>query len=248
MNCKTKSFIFDRMRLAIISFLFTSLMSNAQLKKTIYLFPGQGSDKRIFDSLTLDNSYNLKVIEYGTPDKSISLETFAKQLSSQIDTTRPFVLIGMSLGGMICSELNEILSPEKTIIISSAKNRTELPWRYKFQKVIPIYKLFPGSFLLAGAKLLQPIVEPDRNKNKKTFKSMLAAKKGKYMKRSIGLIIRWDRKTNSKKIYHIHGTNDHTLPFRKIKSPDYIIKDGSHMITLTTAKEISVIINKILKE
>jgi hypothetical protein len=220
----------------------------SQTKKTIYCFPGQGADKRIFDSLNIDTSFELKVIEYGTPDKHMTLKSFAIELSKQIDTTKEFVLIGVSLGGMICSELSELLNPEKTIIISSAKNRNELPFRYRFQKTIPIYKLFPGCFLLAGAKLLQPIVEPDRKKNKATFKAMLAGKNGKYMKRTINLIIKWDRKNNSKKIYHIHGNKDHTLPLKKIQKPDYIIQNGSHMMTLTRAREISLFLNKILCE
>lgn len=209
--------------------------------------PGQGSDKRIFDSLTIDPAYKLKYIDYGTPGKNISMSQFAKQLSTQIDTTEKFVLVGVSLGGMICAELSEILNPQKVIIISSAKNRKELPSRYKFQKIFPLYNIFPGAVLFAGAKFLQPIVEPDRNKNKKIFKSMLYNKNSLYIKRTIKMIIKWDRISNSKKIQHIHGTNDHTLPIKKV-SPDHIILKGSHMMTLTRAQEISEIINKILAE
>lgn len=178
----------------------------------------------------------------------MSLADFAKQLSSCIDTSEKFILIGVSLGGMICCELNEFLHPQGTIIISSAKNQNELPFRYKFQKAIPIYKLFPGKALLAGAKLLQPIVEPDRNKNKATFQGMLAAKDPVYVKRTVNMIINWNRTTNTNKIEHIHGTNDHTLPFKKINSPDHIIENGSHMMTLTRANEISKIINGILMD
>jgi hypothetical protein len=149
---------------------------------------------------------------------------------------------------MICTELSEILNPDKTIIISSAKNKYELPFRYRFQKVVPLYKLFPGRLLLAGAKILQPIVEPDSKTNSKIFQNMLEHKSAKYMKRTIKLIIKWDRKNNSKKIYHIHGNNDHTLPLKKIHNPDYIIENGSHMMTLTRAKDISAVLNKILSE
>jgi pimeloyl-ACP methyl ester carboxylesterase len=222
--------------------------SFSQVKTTIYCFPGQGSDKRIFDSLTIDSQFNIKIIEYSTPEKDMTLNSFAKQLSTQIDTTHKFILLGVSLGGMICVELSELLNPVKTIIISSAKNRHELPYRYNFQKKIPIYKLLPGKLLLAGAKMLQPIVEPDRKNNRKTFISMLGCKNAIYMKRTVGLIINWDREVNTKKIYHIHGTNDHTLPIRKIKSPNYIVSHGSHLMTLTRAKEISDILNSILKQ
>lgn len=230
----------------ILFFIMLTTECFAQQKTSIYFFPGQGSDKRIFDSLTIDSSYNKVFIDYGLPPKNTSLKQFAKELSTQIDTTTDFILIGVSLGGMICCELNEILQPKKVIIISSAKNRYELPFRYRFQRVIPLYKLFPPFMLHGGAKLLQPLVEPDRNKNKKTFKSMLYSKNPKYIKRTIKMIITWDRKTNAKKNIHIHGTKDHTLPIRKIKEPDYIVNKGSHMMTLTRSAEISEILNKIL--
>ena len=216
-------------------------------KIKIYLLPGQGSDRRIFDALKIDPPYETKIIEYGTPGKDDTMESFALKLSRQIDTSQAFILIGVSLGGMICVELNEILNASKTIIISSAKNKTELPFRYKFQHRLPLYKLFSGEILLAGAKILQPIVEPDRNKNKETFKSMLAAKDAQYMKRAIGLIINWNRKRNTKPLFHIHGSNDHTIPIINIKSPVYVVDKGSHMMTLTRAPEISNLINKILE-
>lgn len=60
------------------------------------------------------------------------------------------------------------------------------------------------------------------------------------------MIINWDRKTSSDKIVHIHGTKDHTLPYRKVKS-DYTISKGSHMMTLTKGKEINDILNEILR-
>ena len=68
---------------------------------------------------------------------------YARKLIPKIDTSASFILIGVSLGGMVAAELNEILHPLQTIIISSAKNRHELPKRYKFMRVLPLYKLFP---------------------------------------------------------------------------------------------------------
>ena len=215
---------------------------------TIYFFPGQGSDKRIFDSLNLDAPYNKVFIEYPMPEKGTSLSGFAKQLSTQIDTTKPFVLVGVSLGGMICSELNEYMTAEKVIIISSAKNKEELPLRYRFQKYVPLYAMMPAHLLHWGAKIMQPLVEPDRNTNEETFKAMLYEKDPIYIKRTIGMIMNWDKDTNSKKVYHIHGTSDHTLPYRKLKNVDHTIEKGSHMMTLTRAEEISVALKQVLEK
>ena len=41
---------------------------------------------------------------------------------------------GVSLGGMICTEMAHFLNPEKVFIISSAKKFDELPVQYKIQK------------------------------------------------------------------------------------------------------------------
>lgn len=218
-------------------------------KTTIYCFPGQGADERLFEAIQVDTSlYEIEVIEYGTPEESMTLKDFAHSLSSKIDTANPYILLGVSLGGMICVELNESLNPAKTIIISSAKNRNELPGGYRFQRTIPLYKMLPKEILFAGAKIMQPLVEPDRNKNKETFKSMLNEKDPTYMKRTIGLIINWERETNTKKVYHIHGDDDHTIPLKYVQKPDYIVKNGSHMMTLTYSAEVNRILNDILSE
>ncbi len=227
--------------------LFSVNKVSAESIKTIYFLPGQGSDKRIFNSLTFDSKYTLKYPEYDTLVRKMPLSELANEISTFIDTSERFALVGVSMGGMLSVELNEILSPEKVIIISSAKNRNELPFRYKFQRLIPLFEIFPDRVIYWGAKLLQPLVEPDRNKNKETFKSMLYRKKPKYLKRTDRIIIRRTRKSNNKRIIHIHETNDHTIPIRNIENPDYIIENGSHMMTLTRAKEISDILNNELK-
>lgn len=213
----------------------------------IYLFPGQGSDNRIFSKFKFDNRYVIHEISYPIPQKGLRLNEFAFQISKQIDTSQNYILIGVSLGGMICSELTDILHPQKTIIISSAKCRKELPIRYKFQKYIPINQLIPARLVYWGAKILQPIVEPDRNYEEETFKSMLGSKSPRYLKRTANMIINWNKMAYSNKIIHIHGTNDHTLPLKHIKT-DYIIKNGSHMMTLTKGEEINGIIQQILNQ
>jgi pimeloyl-ACP methyl ester carboxylesterase len=229
-----------------ISILILVMVFITKAQTNIYFFPGQGSDKRIFDSLEIDPRFNKIFIEYTVPKKGTSLAQFAKQLSVQIDTTKPFILIGVSLGGMLCCEMSEYLHPEKTIIISSAKNRKELPFRYRFQRYIPLYAVLPPVVLKWGAKVMQPIVEPDRNKNKETFKSMLNSKSPKYYKRTIRMIVNWQLRKNSRKIIHIHGTKDHTLPYRKLKNVDHTVEKGSHMMTLTRAREIGNILKTIL--
>jgi pimeloyl-ACP methyl ester carboxylesterase len=215
--------------------------------QTIYLFSGQGSDERIFGKLKFDSIYKVINVKYPEPQKGISLAQYARSLKTQIDTTeKDYIFIGVSMGGMICSELCESLHPKKVIVISSAKCRGELPLRYRFQKTFPIYKIIPPRIMKWGARILQPIVEPDRNKEKEIFKSMLKQKSPTYYKRTVAMIIRWDKKTFDPALIHIHGSKDHTLPLRRVKST-HIIEKGSHMMTLTRADTISVLLNTYLR-
>ena len=223
------------------------LSVNVEAAKTkIYLIHGQGSDSRLFSKLKLSNEFDTICLSLPLPERGESMHSFAKKLIPKIDTSGTFILIGVSLGGMIASELNEIIHPLKTIIISSAKNRSELPSRYKFMRAIPLYKLFPASLIKASSFIMQPLVEPDRKREKKLFKSMLHQKDKHFLKRSIPLIIHWQKEENKgKPLIHIHGSNDHTIPSRNIRSAN-IITGGSHMMVLTEAALISEKINEIL--
>ncbi|MGB0851226.1 MAG: alpha/beta fold hydrolase [Bacteroidia bacterium] len=214
---------------------------------TLYLFPGQGSDHEIFSKMEFSDSFSLKHMELPTPRSGERMREYATRFISQIDTNQRYSLIGVSLGGMICSELADVLNPENVIVISSAKCSSELPGRYRFQRVFPLNKAIPASWYNGGALFLQPIVEPDRNQEKETFIRMLNRKDKTYMKRAVDMIVNWDKKSYNQKIVHIHGVSDHTIPIRNVKAT-MVIPDGSHMMALTRGQEIGRAIVEVLNQ
>ncbi|MCK5694193.1 MAG: alpha/beta hydrolase [Bacteroidales bacterium] len=213
----------------------------------IYLFPGQGSDERLFKHLVLPAGYDTVHISYPVPDKHETLATYAMRFIDEMDLSAPYILVGVSLGGMICTELSDTLSPLRTILISSAKTTHELPGRYTFQKHFRLNRIIPKRMTKGGARLLQGIVEPDRKHDKETFKDMLKAKDPLYLKRTVDMIINWDRTSYSDKIIHIHGDKDHTIPIKNVRY-DYLMEEGSHMMMITRAGEINQIIDHILNQ
>ena len=232
----------------VLFLFFLLLLKNISMSNNptiVYLFPGLGSDERLFEKIKLDSNFQILHVKYPTPKRGATMQEFAHEISKQIDTTHKYIFIGVSLGGMICCELEDYMKPEKTIIISSAKCRSELPFRYRFQKTIPLNKTIPKRMIKGGVQLLQPIVEPDRNKNKSVFKSMLKNKSPKYYKRTVNMIINWDRIKSNPSIISIHGTNDHTLPIKNI-NVNYKIDMGSHMMALTRGEETNGLLLEIL--
>ena len=211
----------------------------------VYLIPGQGADARLYDKLQLDEKYMPVILDFFIPEENWTLKDYAALFAAKIDTSEPFALIGVSLGGMICSELCEIVNPEKVILISSAKSRNELPKRYRFMSQLPINKLVPQQLYKTGAQIAQPLVEPDRKQGKEIFVSMLKDKDPAFLKRTVNMIINWKKQKHHQQIVHIHGDNDHTLPLKNVQA-DYVIKGGSHMMVYTRGEEISAIVNGIL--
>jgi len=231
----------------ILLMVFTSTALLAQ-KHVVYLIPGQGADARLYKNIQLDTTvFEIRHITYFTPEKGWKMNDFAKALSSQIDTSIEYSIVGVSLGGMLATEMTDFLHPQKVVVISSAKSRKELPFRYRFQKTIPIQALVPPFMVKLGSQILQPIVEPDRMKDAATFKSMLKAKDPHFLKRTTNMILDWDRLEYNREIIHIHGDNDHTIPARNV-AYDYLVEGGSHMMVLTRGALISEILNPILKE
>jgi hypothetical protein len=209
-------------------------------EKTVYLIPGQGSDYRVFKHFEFSD-HDTVHIQYIIPVEGETMRSYAEKLAEQIDRSKPYSIIGLSLGGMLAVEMSDFLEPEEVIIISSAKSRHELPIRYKFMKKVPVNNLFGGDFLNKTAPAAQLIVEPDSQKERDLCKSMLDGKNSVFMKRSVNMIINWQRTSSPDVVIHIHGDNDHTIPLRNIKDPDVIIRDGSHMMALTKGEDIRTI-------
>ncbi|MCB0541677.1 MAG: alpha/beta hydrolase, partial [Bacteroidetes bacterium] len=89
----------------------------------IFGISGLGADERVFKKLTLN--YNINTVKWLKPHKKEELKNYIKRLSVEIDDSQPFVLIGVSFGGIVAIELSKILKPEAVIIISSICNDKE---------------------------------------------------------------------------------------------------------------------------
>ena len=213
----------------------------------VYLFPGQGADHRQFRDIRFPVDVDTVHISYPVPDKRESMESFALSFIPLIDQEHPFVLMGVSLGGMLCTELADTLNPLGVIVVSSAKSYMELPGRYTFMRKFHLNRIIPKGLTKGGARVLQGIVEPDRKHDKETFKDMLKAKDPLYLKRTVDMIINWERTSHSEHIIHIHGDKDHTIPIKNVRY-DYLIEEGSHMMMITRAGEINQILRYILNQ
>lgn len=213
----------------------------------VYCIPGMGVNERLFRNLKL-NKCNIHHIKWETPFKNELLPDYSMRLSKQIDSSKPFVLVGVSFGGMCCVEIAKQKNPLKTFIISSNKFHDELPLKLTFWRVIPIYRLFRDGFYKNAVMFTKKQFGIVTEEQKINFKKMLDEAPENYFNGAVHCIVKWRNKIRPANLIHIHGSSDRVLPLRKIKECDYTIKGGTHFMIVNRAEEISEIINKELKQ
>ena len=58
-----------------------------------------GADSRVFEHIQLPAGFQKICLEWITPDKDESLRSYALRLAEGIDLGKPFILVGLSMGG-----------------------------------------------------------------------------------------------------------------------------------------------------
>ena len=204
--------------------------AKAQTPLRLYLLPGTGADERLFHALDLSD-YDTVNVRLPVGKRGEDLPEYAARIAAeQIDTTAPFAIVGVSLGGMVATELAEQLAPEFVVIVASAKTRRELPPGYRLARHLPLYRVVGGRTMRWFTKRFQPVMEPMVPEQRDLFIEMIYGKDPRFLQRAVGMMVRWDRDEAPAGITHVHGTDDRTLPYRHV-SPDLVVRDEGHMLT-----------------
>src|SRR5947209_20272187 len=111
---------------------------------TAYFISGLGADERVFENLKIKEGITLRYIHWIEPLKKESLKEYIDRLMIQVDTSDQFILIGMSLGGIIAVEMNKICQPLRTIIISSVCTTKEFSFLFRLIHFFQLQKITPA--------------------------------------------------------------------------------------------------------
>jgi pimeloyl-ACP methyl ester carboxylesterase len=208
----------------------------------IYFVPGLAASSKIFEYLQFDeNRFELHFLEWIIPtSKNESIETYAKRMANLVTEKKP-VLIGVSFGGIMVQEMSKYLKTSKIIIISSVKSNNELPTRLKILKKTKAYKLFPSKTITSLEDFSVVAFGEFAKKRAVLYKKYLSVRNATYLTWAIYNVLHWQQTKPKQNILHIHGTEDSIFPAKNIKN--YVgIKNGTHIMILNKAKEISQLI------
>lgn len=212
----------------------------------VYFISGLGADHRAFERIQLSDQYKIHHLHWIKPLPNEPLEAYAKRLASPINTSLPFALVGLSMGGMMAAALTKFLHPQLTILISSAGSATELPAYFKWCGRLRLHHLLPPSILDKPNGIAYRLFGAKADKERQLMKLIIESSDGAFIKWGIGAIITW-REQVKPAVYHIHGTHDKILPIRNIRA-NAVVDKGSHFMVYTRAAEVSRLIEEALRQ
>lgn len=210
----------------------------------VYFISGLGADSRIFTHIRLPEGFEKVNLDWIPPKQNESLSEYAMRLSEKIDTSEKFALIGLSLGGMIASEIAEKYQPAATILVSSITSSRELPKRYKIMNALKLHLLLPMS-VIKSATILKRLFTAESKEDKSLLRQIIRDVDPNFLKWGLNAIPKWDHTSTYPGFCHIHGGKDVIIPIKSTK-PTHTIPGGTHMLILTNADEVNSIIAEAL--
>jgi pimeloyl-ACP methyl ester carboxylesterase len=210
----------------------------------VYFISGLGADQRAFYKIKLPRGYQSVYLDWIRPLANEGFADYAKRFSQSISRDEEFVLVGLSFGGMLASEVAKIVSPKKLIIISSLSSYKELPWYFKLAGKLGIHRIISPS-LYKRATMMNRFMGAGNKEMKSIVYSYVNNIDPAFIRWSLNVIVHWSHTERLSDLVHIHGSKDHLLPYRYVQA-DYMIKNGGHLMVMNKADEVNSVLQEVL--
>jgi pimeloyl-ACP methyl ester carboxylesterase len=211
----------------------------------VYFISGLAADRRVFKHILLPAGYVPIYLDWIKPDKNEKLQEYALRLAKGIDVTEKFVLIGLSMGGMIALEIAKKYTPVATILISSASTHKQFPRHFKIAYFFRLHKVVPPGFFKSTSMAKRLFVRENAS-DKMILREIIKDSDPAFIRWALGAILQWRNEEVPEPLWHIHGTNDRTLPFRNTR-PTHTIQKGTHLMIMSRAGELNKFLLEILQ-
>ena len=183
-------------------------------------------------------------LEWIDPLRSESLKNYALRLAAPIDTSEPFAIIGLSMGGMIATEIARQYKPAFIILISSIPSSKQLPGYFKMAAALRLHRLVPVS-LVKSASRYKRLFTTESDEDKAVLRDIIRDSNPAFIYWAMDAILKWRSEGLLLPYIHIHGTRDEVLPIRYTK-PTHVIAKGNHLLVMNRANEINQILQQVL--
>jgi hypothetical protein len=210
----------------------------------LYLISGLGADERAFKNLKFTADIQPVFIRWIEPLADESIQQYCTRLCAQINQDEPFLLLGMSFGGIAALELSKIVKPQQVVLLSSIVSYREMPLTLRLAGMLQLHRLVPKKLLTQIHPLTYWFFGAVEKDERELLREIIVHSSPVFVQWAINILLHWKGDFTGKKVTRIHGTNDRLLPLRG--HADFCISGGSHFMVYTRAEEVSNIISVAL--
>ncbi len=211
----------------------------------VYFISGLAADRRVFKNIRLPEGYEPVYLDWITPLRNESLQAYALRLGEKINRSEEFILVGLSMGGMIAVEIANHYRVKKTIIISSVPSSTQLPFYFRIAARMYLQHLV-SIRLVKIAAIAKRLFTTETKEDKELLKSIIRESDAAFIRWALNAILKWKNKSIPTDLVHIHGTSDEILLIRYTK-PTHMINKAGHLLIMNRADDVNQILNTIFQ-
>lgn len=208
---------------------------------SVYLIGGLGADQRVFEFIDFGPS-ETRFVHWIDPNPGESIQEYSRRLTTQITSREP-VIIGVSFGGMIAIEIGKLIPTKVIVLVSSVRERRELPWYFTLAGPLRLNKLMPSGVTPGGSGLIYWLFGIESDTERALLSDIIKKTDPKMMSWAVEKILRWENEEVLANVITIHGTRDRVLPMR---NPDFRVNGGGHFMIVNRAREVGRIIRSII--
>jgi pimeloyl-ACP methyl ester carboxylesterase len=210
----------------------------------VYFLAGIGGDNRIFRHIQLPPGFEIHELKNIQPERDETIGAYALRVSGQMDNSEPYVLVGLSFGGILATEIARYIHPVAIILMASVPLSSQLPSRYTSAAAQLLHDKIPvGGYKILS--LVNGLFRLDDSADKKLFREMVLQSDPEQIRWAMGAVVHWQNDRLPESLYHIHGERDEVFPV-SLTRPTHIVAGAGHMLLLTHYQEINRILEEIL--
>jgi len=209
----------------------------------VFFLSGLGADRTVFQFLDY-STYKPIFLDWIPPKKNESLPNYALRLKEKFIPDNAIV-IGLSFGGMLATEIAKKFPSSKAILISSSKTKSEFPPIYKTGKYLPVHHWSPYALQKWFMLQIKPMFGISSEKTRKVYEEVIRSSNPLFNRWAVDAILNWKNVEVPQNLVHIHGTQDKILPYKYVQC-DYTINGGGHLMIMEQADVLSELIKNII--
>lgn len=212
----------------------------------LYMLSGLGADGRIFERLAKHlPEVEIVALPWLPPGNAADLAAYAQLFHQEYPLKPPFVLGGVSMGGMVAQEWAKLAQPESLVLISTACQRREFPWLIRLAHSFGVTRLMRKPALVWLGAVADRFTTKSA-KGRSLFYDMLHAADPNLMKFGARATAAWQPCGTDVPVVRIHGTADRVFPKHRLQTPAHLIHKGSHFMIVDRVGDIAEVLRREL--